>query len=287
MWVWSKLSSVRWRDAWEERFFADGQTNAVITELPGGKTIRVEVYAATEKPVRDIAARFGGRIRRVHKESWHPRHPEKVQPLKVRDRLLVLPTDDTSQAEDLRRRHPGRPVLQIPATLAFGTGGHPTTATCLRLLADTAAAFRKDGRQPWSMADGGTGTGILALAARVLGADPVCGFDHDAEAVRVARSNAILNRIGGVSFHHGDATTWKPDRQHDLVAANLFSDILVKAMPRLARALAPHGVIIVSGILEAQANEVVQAATAEGIALSTIKRTGKWVTASGGFANPS
>ena len=70
MHVWSKLSSVKWRDAWEERFLGLGQTNAVINELPSGKSIRVDVYCENEKDALAIMEQFGGRIRKLKHENW-------------------------------------------------------------------------------------------------------------------------------------------------------------------------------------------------------------------------
>ena len=103
-------------------------------------------------------------------------------------------------------RHKGRSHIIIPASLAFGTGEHATTAMSLRFL-EQLTRFWNPG---WSLADLGTGSGILALAAKCLGAARVIGIDNDPAAISVAKSNARLNKIRGASFQLGDVHTVEP-----------------------------------------------------------------------------
>ena len=130
----------------------------------------------------------------------------------------------------------------------------------------------------WNVLDLGTGSGILALAARQLGAKNALGLDNDRHAVRTARENAVLNGVArGVKFRQADLLRrWEPDptRPWAVVTANLFSNLLVALMPLMARALAPDGFLITSGILRTQAEEV-QAAAAS--ARFSRRRRGKWV----------
>jgi ribosomal protein L11 methyltransferase len=164
--------------------------------------------------------------------------------------------------------------------MAFGTGDHATTATCLRLLADVARARRGSA---WSVADLGTGSGLLAIAARMLGSGPVFACDFDPFAVKVAQHNLRRNGIDGVTLREQDVLKWRPRRTgHTVVLANLFSTVLIEAWPVIARALAPGGDLIVSGILASQAWEVVAAAAGHGLGFTRVVRKGKWVSARGG-----
>ena len=115
-------------------------------------------------------------------------------------------------------------MLTIPAAMAFGTGDHATTSTCLRMLCDAAAA------QPagWEMLDLGTGTGILALAGRLLGAARCDAFDFDPACIRAARENARQNGIRQVAVTRADVLEWIPARQWYVVTANLYSEVLLK-----------------------------------------------------------
>lgn len=281
MHVWSKLSSAKWRDAWEERFLGLGQTNAVISELPGGKSVRVDVYCENERDALAIMEQFGGRVRQLKQENWAALAPPQHNPIKIRDRLLVVSEADAGALDKLRDQHPGREVISIPAELAFGTGDHATTSTCLRLLVDIAAEFRKAG-QGWSMIDLGTGTGLLAIAAAKLGAAPVEGFDFDETAVRVARKNVGRNKVDETELYEADVFQWQPEPgSWDVVVANLFADILNANLDKIATALVPGGHWILSGILREHEEEVRASARDAGLPEPEVFRKGKWVTLRG------
>jgi ribosomal protein L11 methyltransferase len=200
--------------------------------------------------------------------------------LLVRDVLLVTAATGARELAALRKLHPSRQIISIPAEMAFGTGDHATTATCLRLLADVA---RKRAGSCWTAADLGAGTGLLAIAARALGAESVFACDFDPLAVTVAGDNLRRNRVDGVTLRRQDVLKWRtPAKGYDVVLANLFSTVLIEAWPVIARALAPGGDLIVSGILASQAWEVFTEAAGSGLGFTKVVRKGKWVTARGG-----
>ncbi|MES2708317.1 MAG: 50S ribosomal protein L11 methyltransferase [Verrucomicrobiota bacterium] len=271
--VWSKLSAARWEDAWMERFYALPKASPVITSLPGGKTVRVEVYCERKADAEKIRKEFGGTVRELKPQNWAAPAAARLEPVKVRDRLIITHDEATQKAQ--QEAHPDRIVLLVPGEMAFGTGDHATTSTCLRVLADEAA--RRDG--PWSVLDLGCGTGILALAAARLGAKPVAGFDYDPAAVRISRKNAALNGVKGVKFTRDDMLTWQPETQYDIVLANIFYDVLTLSFEKIAAAAKPGGMVIVSGILHEQAEGCLAAGTKAGLKFQPPLRRGKWVTA--------
>ena len=118
--------------------------------------------------------------------------------------------------------------------MAFGTGDHATTSTCLRLLVDYAKEAR-GGR--WSLLDLGCGTGILAIAGALLGAAEVDGFDFDPAAVKIANRNARRHGLKRLKFTEDDVTKWEPEREYDVVAANIFFDVLTISFERIAAAV--------------------------------------------------
>jgi ribosomal protein L11 methyltransferase len=162
--------------------------------------------------------------------------------------------------------------------MAFGTGDHDTTATCLRFLADVSEDLA--GR-PWEMLDLGAGSGILALAARVLGARKVEASDFDPHAVRTAKENLKLNGLRGVVVKKSDVREWKPERTWDVVAANLFSGLLIEVAPKIVAAVAPGGRLVFSGILRVQEAEVLAAFQKAGLRIDRTVRKGKWVSGLG------
>lgn len=276
--VWSKLSAAKWEDAWEERFHGPLRTGLAITRLAGGKTVRVELYCERRSDAAKVLQEFGGRIRTLKQQNWAAKSAESLQPVVIRSTLIVAHSAET--ADKMRAAHPERAVLCIPGEMAFGTGDHATTSTCLRLLADYAGEKRRTGAS-WSLLDLGCGTGILAIASAKLGAHPVDGFDYDPAAVRVANKNAKLNGLRGLKFTRNDVTTWQPARKHDVVAANIFYDVLALSFKRIAAAAKPGGMVIVSGILHTHAGDCLAAGKKAGLKFDKPIRKGKWVTAVG------
>jgi ribosomal protein L11 methyltransferase len=277
MFVWSKLSGSQWMDAWEERFA--GNPNLVIEIIKGGKTIRLRLFCQSEQEAEAIVKQFGGSISKLANADWNKPVPPP-RPLKVRDVFLITPEARPMELAAIQQAHPRRQIITIPPEMAFGTGDHATTSTVLRLLVDVA---RKRRGTAWSMADLGTGTGVLAIAAHKLGADAVWACDYDPFAVEVAARNVSRNGTDGVAVASQDVLQWKPRQEgYDVVAANLFSTVLIQAWPVIAKALASGGDLIVSGILATQAWDVFKAAAAGGLGFTKVVTKGKWVTAHGG-----
>lgn len=276
MWVWEKLSAAKWLDAWEDRFH--GNPNFVVHVLKGGKTVRVEVFCESEEEAQKIVGIFGGRVRELKSADWQ-KPVEAPPPLKVRDRFLVTQEADEAKLAAMRAENPDREVLSIPPEMAFGTGDHATTSTVLRMLVDLG----RERGEGWSCADLGCGTGLLAIAARKLGADPVFACDFDPFAVKVTERNGPRNGVEGIKVAEIDVLDWKPETAYDVVLANIFSTVLIQAFPVLTKLLRPGGDLVLSGILASQAWEVFEQAARHGFGFPKVVKKGKWVTARGGW----
>jgi ribosomal protein L11 methyltransferase len=273
-WIWSKLASAKWEDAWVERLqCVDPQRLAIFT-LPGSRRIRIEAYGLGAKEAARLVKNFGGQTRRM-KGMAALMGDEKAKPLLIRDRIVVVRSAKAARAAE--KIYPGRPLLIIPAAMAFGTGDHATTATCLRMVSDLAGTLTGT----WENLDLGTGTGILAFAARTLGAARCDAWDFDPACVRAVKENARLNQIRGVVAARVDVTQWTPARQWDLVTANLYSDMLLKVSGKIVSAVKPGGRLILSGMLAAQAEETLAVFRGHGIQFLRVVKKGKWVSALG------
>ena len=270
--VWRKLTVVKWEDVWQERLGWLGQRLVMFT-LPNSRALRIEAYHVTRAESDLLLREFGGSVRASRPLTQKELEPKPRPPLRVRGKLLVVSTE--KERALAANQHPKIPALLIPATVAFGTGEHATTASCLRLLADIAHELRGN---EWDALDLGTGSGILALAARIFGARKVNAGDFDAVAVRVAKENAVANKITGVRFARSDVLKWNPPRQWPVVLANVFSTTLIAAAPIIAGAVEKDGRLILSGILRTQEREVLAAFRAQGCRLERAVRKGKWVT---------
>ena len=266
--VWRKLATAKWEDAWFERLagFAD---RLAITRLAGAKTIRLEVFQLSKADAEKLRRMFGGTT--ALQKKWSPQIAAKPRPpIRVRGKLVVVSSErERASAGDV-------PALLIPAGMAFGTGEHATTATCLRLLADVAGEL---GGQRWEMLDLGCGSGILAIAGRVLGAHRAEAADFDPHAVRTAKENVRANGMSGVAVKKLDVRTWQPARTWTVVTANLFSGLLIEVSSKIAAATEPGGRLILSGILRTQEAEVVAAYQRAGFRIERIVRKGKWIAA--------
>jgi ribosomal protein L11 methyltransferase len=159
-------------------------------------------------------------------------------------------------------------LLVIPASAAFGTGEHATTAMSLHLL----ERLTREWKNRWSLADLGSGSGILALAAKRFGAGRVVGFDVDPKAISVAKGNARLNKIDNVDFKLGDLRKWK-SWAGSIVAANLYSELLIEILPKLKRS----NWLILSGVLRMHENKFFHALRRNKIEILKVNRRGKWI----------
>jgi ribosomal protein L11 methyltransferase len=154
---------------------------------------------------------------------------------------------------DTFRLPPGHAVLWLDPGMAFGTGNHETTRLCIERLVE----FEAGGAPPAGVIDAGCGSGILALSACLLGFRDVSGFDNDPESVRVSIENADLNGLGGrVRFAVDGLPGGLGGTQAGVVLANIQADVLVRHAGALAGAVAPGGLLAMSGILAAEVEAV-------------------------------
>lgn len=176
---------------------------------------------------------------------------------------------------DRGRVPPGKVALGIEAGAAFGTGHHGTTVGCLLAL-DGLLKRRRFLR----VLDVGTGTGVLAIAAARTGSRRAVGTDLDPVSVRIARENAKVNHAA-CRFVQADglaAPIVRSGAPYDLVFANILARPLVRLAPGIGRVVAPGGIVVLSGLLRAQARTVRAAYAAQGLSLE--RRIGRdaWAT---------
>lgn len=183
-------------------------------------------------------------------------------PVTIGRRLLVAPPWDVPDA-------PGREILVIEPGMAFGTGQHATTRTCLEEIEDTVAAGGIG-----SALDVGTGSGVLAAALVRLGVRRVVATDLDPAVLPLARETLARNRAGGVHLLCGRADAVAGS--FDLVVANLLANAIVADASALASAVAPHGHLILSGLLAAQVPQALEAFP--GWQVATTRADGEWRT---------
>ncbi|MFA5265190.1 MAG: 50S ribosomal protein L11 methyltransferase [Opitutaceae bacterium] len=171
----------------------------------------------------------------------------------------------------------GDVVLLLDPGLAFGTGNHETTRLCCERLVSHASAMGTSVAD-LRVIDAGCGSGILALSAALLGFEQIEGFDNDAEAVRISMENAALNALDGkVNFFVGDLVSGLMGKQADILMANILADVLMRFSSELLAAVAPGGLLILSGILSLEGGRVRDAFMAQAPGWAVDSRTmGEW-----------
>lgn len=180
-------------------------------------------------------------ISAVEEQDWVRLTQDQFEPIAVTPRLWIVPT--WHEPVD-----PAALNLRLDPGLAFGTGSHPTTRLCLRWLDRHLAAGA-------SVIDYGCGSGVLATAARLLGAGPVTGVDIDPQAVVASRDNAARNGVAATFFELDD---FAPPPA-DVVVANILSNPLRVLAPLICGLARSGGAVVLSGILSAQRDLVAEA----------------------------
>lgn len=189
--------------------------------------------------------------RQVDDQNWAEAWKAHFWPQRVGNHLVVKPSwrDFRSKKGDL--------IIELDPGMAFGTGTHPTTALCLEMI--------EQHLQPGTaVLDVGTGSGILMIAAALLGAEWVHGLDKDELAVEIAAENIIRNGIDPEkwSVRCGDLVQ-AVERTYDLVVANILTEVIVELLDDLDKILTPGGTFICSGIIQANKLMVVEKINAQ------------------------
>ena len=203
-------------------------------------------------------------------ENWAEAWKRFFHTEKVSDRIWIKPSWEPCSPA------PGEIVLEIDPGMSFGTGQHATTRGCLRFM-DVIAAAHPGLR----LLDIGTGSGILAIAGARLGFTNITALDNDPESIRVARENATLNGVtSSINFGVADLATLTNTPPFDIVVANILAIILIEyaaILSHLVTTTTPSSLIL-SGILNPQADDVITAFHAQGFILQDSLVMGEWTS---------
>ena len=202
----------------------------------------------------------------VRDEDWQDNWKEYFKPEKITDRIVIKPS-----WESYKKQSEDEIIIEIDPGAAFGTGKHPTTTMCIKAL----EKYVEPGKS--SVLDVGCGSGILSVAAALLGAGDVLGVDIDPVAVTVAGENAEINGLSDkIKIAEGDLTKGI-DYQADIVVANLMADLVIMLSKDVRRHLKKGGYYISSGILEEKKDIVAKAIKKCGFEIVEILCENEWV----------
>lgn len=239
------------------------------TEAGFGQVAAVRIALAQLKEDHPEYAPLLMTVDGIEDADWENNWKAFYKPMEIGERLLVIP--DWEEADP----H-GRVALRLNPGLAFGTGGHATTRLCLTALEKTV-------RPGMKVLDLGCGSGILSIAALLLGAETAFACDIDEKAVDIAYENAALNQVGRDRYtvRAGDVLTDRTLRQemgegYDIVAANIVSDVIIALIPAVRRLMKPGGWFLASGIIDSRAEEVRGALEAGGFTVEEANASEGW-----------
>jgi ribosomal protein L11 methyltransferase len=225
----------------------------------------------TVESVRSLAgeAEIGLTLSEIADEDWSQTWKAHFKPLRVGKRFLVSPTWEEAPPG------PERLVIRIDPGRAFGTGHHETTRLCLEWLESCPPDLDNKAAE-LSLLDVGTGSGILAIGAALLGFRKVVGIDNDPEAIEVARENIIVNGLSG-RIQLLCATPEELSGRFDVIVANIHSMPLIGMSETIASRVNEGGRLGLSGILTEQAEQVRAEYERKDFRLTGAKSEGEWV----------
>ena len=207
-------------------------------------------------------------------EEWETAWKKYYHPIPISDRLVIVPEWEEYHAKK------GERVLRLNPGMAFGTGGHNTTRLCLAMLDEISPSGKE-------VLDMGCGSGILSIAALLLGAKNVTAIDIDQLATKISHENAALNGVDNENFtvycgnileddNLADVIGQKP---YDIIVANIVADVIIAMAPLFQRFIKEDGILIVSGIIESRAHEVTDRLEAVGFSIEEVREENDWVAA--------
>jgi len=264
LWRWSRLGAPSVDPQFLTTTTPAELARLVSVEKPGRSRLCWEIYFETPKEARRWQLRHGGQLKKMEPASWTPR----FAPIRIGSRLIVVGTE--KERDSLKSD--GSEVLWIPAENAFGTGDHATTGMILRSLTDLGRGGKG------AILDLGCGSGILSLAARKFGLKKIVAMDHDPQCITIGKRNEKRNFSGPlVRWVCSDLEGWKSEPLFDCVLANVYGELLRRYSKPIWRSVASGGLLLMSGILKSEEENVCRAYRFRDATPEMVRRKGKWI----------
>ena len=257
---------------------ADCET-CITIYLPGNDqgadmllSVRSMLSALKAADTDGIYGRLEAELSNIREEDWANNWKQYFKPFKVGEKLAVKPSWEDYSDDD-------RIILEIDPASSFGTGQHHTTRLCLELI-------EKNLNKGDKVLDLGCGSGILSIAAMLLGAEKAVAVDIEENAAATARENAEKNNIPeqlyDVYFGNilsDEKLSEKIDGSYDMITANIVADVIIAMKDHFVRYLRDGGNLIISGIIEERMNEVFEAVEAVGFTKCEVSVKEGWAAA--------
>ncbi len=209
-------------------------------------------------------AKFETSVTEMDEEDWASAWKAYFKPVKISNNVVIKPTWE--EYDPL----PGEIMIELDPGMAFGTGAHESTRMCVQLLEE----YLEPGM---AVADIGTGSGILAVAAEKLGAGEVIALDYDGVAVDAAQKNAALNGCQNIKVEKSDLlAALGQDYKADIMVANIIADIIIELLETAGAHIVRSGMLICSGIIDSRLADVLAALERHSFRAIQIREDGEW-----------
>ena len=237
------------------------------------EAVKLELKALKQRDTENAFGRLEYDLKNVKEEDWANNWKQYFKPLTVGQKLLIKPSWESVPENETRR------ILEIDPASSFGTGQHNTTQLCLELI-------EKHLKEGDTLLDLGCGSGILSIAAVLLGASAVKAVDIDFNSVKIARENAEKNHISVDIYSaycgniiEDDNLVSQLGTGYNIVCANIVADVLIAMSGKFKGFLEKNGILIVSGIIDSRKDEVLDVISSLGFELIEVNEREDWVAA--------
>ncbi|MDO5785301.1 MAG: 50S ribosomal protein L11 methyltransferase [Eubacteriales bacterium] len=256
----------------KEKQNAETNIKIYVEDSPAGAELLAQVNTGLAglraRDAEHVFGRCTTELAAIKQEDWENNWKQYFKPFRVGETFLIKPSWEQCEPEE------GRRILEIDPSSSFGTGTHNTTQLCICELERLVKPCDR-------LLDMGCGSGILSVAAHMLGAEDITAVDIDPNATRIAAENAEKNGFS-LRTYVGDvigdeALAQEIGSGYDIIVANIVADVIMGMQDILKSKLKADGTLIVSGIIAPRADEVQQSLLEEGFVLERRDQSGDWV----------
>ena len=224
-----------------------------------------EALMFMEERLKASDIRYTVTTKTVAEEDWANNWKQYFKPLPIGEKLLIVPTWDNEVPPEFLDRI----QLCMDPGMAFGSGQHETTRLCLELIEKHISPGER-------VLDVGTGSGILAIGALLLGGGQAVGIDIDPMAVKISAENAKISHVSDRFSSYCEDLAGDIDGKFGIICANIVADVVLRLIPDTPRLLAPGGKLILSGIIEERLEDVLEGLNASGYSPVECRRLKGW-----------
>ncbi len=232
------------------------------------RSLLLKIYSVTPDPVYPIDHSYLVRVAEIKESDWKNKWAEDYTGHELTDNIFVVPPGITPPQKKYRH------IIQIDPEDSFGDGHHPTTRLCGDMLEQILEKYTS--REGLSFIDIGTGSGVLAIEAALMGIRDIELFDYDKDSVIKADKNLKLNGIIGARASLEDLYEFSSEKKYDIITANLLSKLIEENIHRLKSFLKPEGFLILSGISSRWEKDLLKLFKNSGLKVILHKKLEEW-----------